>query len=206
MARSTDDTEHLFKIIVIGDSGVGKSSLLNRFVDDQFSPNFIQTIGVDFKIKTMLYNQKQVRLQLWDTAGQERFKAITRAYYKGADGILIIYDVTYPPSFYHVKDWLEDIYRYSPKRACICMIGNKCDLKRSVDLPSAQEMSKSLGLPLLETSAKDSVNVEKAFEMLVQQIMDKRAREDIPQPGTREDTVNIGDRQPISTGGSKCPC
>jgi GTPase SAR1 family protein len=128
--------------------------------DDQFSTNFTPTIGVDFKVKTMMFNQKQVKLQLWDTAGQERFRAITRAYYKGADGIFIIYDVTYPPSFYHVKDWLEDIHRYgftrnvcvsrfvrthgkfggrySPKRAVMMMVGNKSDMKRAVDPAAAQ--------------------------------------------------------------------
>ncbi|KAJ7990305.1 hypothetical protein DPEC_G00298930 [Dallia pectoralis] len=157
--------DYLFKLLLIGDSGVGKSCLLLRFADDTYTESYISTIGVDFKIRTIEMEGKMVKLQIWDTAGQERFRTITSSYYRGAHGIIIVYDVTDQESFNNVKQWLEEIDRYACENVCKLLVGNKCDLvsKKVVNSVTGQELALSLKMPFLETSAKSADNVEKSF-------------------------------------------
>lgn len=123
------DYDHLFKLVIIGNSSVGKSSLLLRFSDDQFNENYLTTIGVDFRFRTLTIDGKQIKLQIWDTAGQERFRTITSAYYKGADGIIIVYDVTNSNSFDDIeKFWISEVESYAEKNVELLLIGNKKDL------------------------------------------------------------------------------
>lgn len=120
--------DYLFKLLLIGDSSVGKSCLLLRFADDSYVDTYISTIGVDFKIRTIDLDGKTVKLQIWDTAGQERFRTITSSYYRGAHGIIIVYDVTDMESFNNIKQWLSEIDRYASDNVCKLLVGNKCDL------------------------------------------------------------------------------
>ncbi|XP_040871128.1 ras-related protein RABD2c-like isoform X1 [Glycine max] len=120
--------DYLFKLLLIGDSGVGKSCLLLRFADDSYLDSYISTIGVDFKIRTVEQDGKTIKLQIWDTAGQERFRTITSSYYRGAHGIIVVYDVTDQESFNNVKQWLNEIDRYASENVNKLLVGNKCDL------------------------------------------------------------------------------
>ncbi|KAK6295734.1 hypothetical protein J4Q44_G00334470 [Coregonus suidteri] len=164
--------DYLFKLLLIGDSGVGKSCLLLRFADDTYTESYISTIGVDFKIRTIEMDGKTVKLQIWDTAGQERFRTITSSYYRGAHGIIIVYDVTDQESFNNVKQWLEEIDRYACENVSKLLVGNKCDLvsKKVVDYATGQEFALSLKIPFLETSAKNADNVEKSFLTMASEI------------------------------------
>jgi Ras-related protein Rab-1A len=161
----TSDYDYLFKVLIIGNSGVGKSCLLLRFSDDIFSDNYISTIGVDFKIRQIEVEKKAIKLQLWDTAGQERFRTITQAYYRGADGIIIVYDVADRESFNQVQHWLAEIDRFAPPTVCRLLVGNKADLsdKREVRTDEGADLARQCAIPFIETSAKNSVNVEKLF-------------------------------------------
>lgn len=162
------DYDHLFKLVLIGDSGVGKSCLLLRFADDSFTDSYITTIGVDFRFKTIPVEKKTIKLQIWDTAGQERFRTITSAYYRGADGICLVYDVTDRESFSHVDEWLSEVNRYANESTSKILIGSKCDMEeeRKVSFEEGKKKADELGLGFIETSAKDSTNVEEAFSMM----------------------------------------
>ncbi|KAL0401006.1 UNVERIFIED_CONTAM: Ras-related protein RIC1 [Sesamum latifolium] len=128
-------SDYLFKLLLIGDSGVGKSCLLLRFADDSYLDSYISTIGVDFKIRTVEQDGKTIKLQIWDTAGQERFRTITSSYYRGAHGIIIVYDVTDQESFNNVKQWLNEIDRYASENVNKLLVGNKCDLADNRAVP-----------------------------------------------------------------------
>ncbi|XP_042483396.1 ras-related protein RABD1-like isoform X1 [Macadamia integrifolia] len=175
--------DYLFKLLLIGDSSVGKSCLLLRFADDSYVDSYISTIGVDFlgtflfrfllqKIRTVEQDGKTIKLQIWDTAGQERFRTITSSYYRGAHGIIIVYDVTEMESFNNVKQWLNEIDRYANDSVCKLLVGNKCDLvdEKVVDTQTAKAFADELGIPFLETSAKDAINVEQAFLTMAAEI------------------------------------
>lgn len=164
--------DYLFKLLLIGDSGVGKSSLLLRFSDDAYELNYSSTIGVDFKIRTIELDGKQIKLQIWDTAGQERFRTITSSYYRGAHGIIIVYDVTDQESFDSVKNWLGEIDRNASEGVHKLLVGNKSDManKKAVDYGTAKEFAGGLEMPFLETSAKNSSNVEEAFLAMTAEI------------------------------------
>merc|ERR1711959_346482 len=159
--------DYLFKLLLIGDSGVGKSCLLLRYVDETYQEAYISTIGVDFKIRTVELDGKVIKLQIWDTAGQERFRTITSSYYRGAHGIIVVYDVTDEESFNNVKTWLNEINRYANENVNKLLVGNKSDLtsKKVVDHATAKAFADEIGIPFLETSAKSADNVEQAFTM-----------------------------------------
>ncbi|KAL4658333.1 ras-related protein Rab-35-like [Arapaima gigas] len=158
------DYNHLFKLLIIGDSNVGKSSLLLRFADSSFSGSYITTIGVDFKIRTVEIDGEKVKLQIWDTAGQERFRTITSTYYRNTHGVIIVYDVTNEQSFINVKRWLNEISQ-NCDNVCKILVGNKNDnpSKKEVESQEAQRFAESVGVRLFETSAKENVNVEEMF-------------------------------------------
>jgi small GTP-binding protein len=133
-------SDYLFKVLLIGDSGVGKSCLLLRFSDDTYTDSFISTIGVDFKIRTVEIDGRTAKLQIWDTAGQERFRTITSSYYRGAHGIIVVYDVSDAESFSNVRTWLQEIEKYASDNVCRLLVGNKCDLaaNRQVEYATAK--------------------------------------------------------------------
>ncbi|KAL5579393.1 hypothetical protein UlMin_011835 [Ulmus minor] len=177
--------DYLFKLLLIGDSGVGKSCLLLRFADDSYVESYISTIGVDFKIRTVEQDGKVVKLQIWDTAGQERFRTITSSYYRGAHGIIIVYDVTDEESFKNVKVWLQEIDKYTSGNVNKLLVGNKCDLtdKKVISYETGKAFADEVGIPFLETSAKNATNVEQAFLTMVAEIKNRMAS----QPATSGD-------------------
>jgi Ras-related protein Rab-1A len=182
------DYDYLFKILIIGDSGVGKSCILLRFAEDTFSEHYISTIGVDFKIRTIEQDGKHIKLQIWDTAGQERFRTITSSYYRGAHGIMVVYDVTDPESFDNVKQWITEIQRYGSESVTKLLIGNKTDLeeRRIVSTEAGREYAKIMGIDFVETSAKDANNIDQAFYTLSAKIK-SRMRQSIKDiPGTKQ--------------------
>eukprot|EP01095_Lingulamoeba_sp_RSL-Kostka_P007500 TRINITY_DN239_c1_g1_i3.p1 TRINITY_DN239_c1_g1~~TRINITY_DN239_c1_g1_i3.p1 ORF type:complete len:219 (-),score=53.99 TRINITY_DN239_c1_g1_i3:130-786(-) len=169
--------DFLFKLLIIGDSGVGKSCLLLRYADDTFLTSHISTIGVDFKIRTIDIDGKVIKLQIWDTAGQERFRTITSSYYRGSHAITVVFDVTDRNSFLNVKLWLAEIDRYAANDVNILIVGNKCDInveERQVDYNEASTFANNLGINYVETSAKQSINVEKMFTMIATNTLTKK--------------------------------
>jgi len=167
--------DYLIKLLLIGDSGVGKSCLLLRFSDDSFTPSFITTIGIDFKIRTIDLEGKRIKLQIWDTAGQERFRTITTAYYRGAMGIMLVYDVTNEKSFENIKNWIRNIDEHASSDVEKMILGNKCDIvdKRVITKEQGEQLAIEHKIKFMETSAKTSINVEEAFFMLARDIKSK---------------------------------
>ena len=167
------DYDYLFKVLLVGNSSVGKSSLLLRFVDNQWNDLFVPTIGVDFKIRTMEIDNKNVKLQIWDTAGQERFKNITASYYRGAHGIFVVYDISDTESFKNINNWLIEIEKNANKNVYKILVGNKCDLedKRTVSYQQGKELAETYGMQFIETSAKSNTNVDEAFHLLGREVM-----------------------------------
>lgn len=199
--------DYLFKLLLIGDSGVGKSCLLLRFADDTYTESYISTIGVDFKIRTIDLDGKTIKLQIWDTAGQERFRTITSSYYRGAHGIIVVYDVTDQESFNNVKQWLQEIDRYASDSVNKLLVGNKCDLtaKKAVEYSKAKEYADSLSIPFLETSAKNSTNVEQAFMTMAAEIKSRMSSVQSGPAPKPSPNVNInGGGKPVQSSGGCC--
>ncbi|XP_068447989.1 RAB3D, member RAS oncogene family, a [Clinocottus analis] len=175
--RDTADQnfDYMFKLLIIGNSSVGKTSFLFRFADDSFTSAFVSTVGIDFKVKTIYRSDKRVKLQIWDTAGQERYRTITTAYYRGAMGFLLMYDITSQESFCAVQDWATQIKTYSWGNAQVALVGNKMDLEEDRQVPTedAQRLAAELGFQFFESSAKDDVNVKQVFDTLVDVICER---------------------------------
>ena len=171
--------DYTFKIVMIGDSGVGKSCILLRFADDKFNENFYATIGVDFRFKNVMVDDKSVKLQIWDTAGQERFKTITSAYYRGADGIIIVYDITDRNSFAHIKDWLDDVNKYTDDNPLKIIVGNKIDLikDKQINNNDMKTMTAQTGIEIIECSAKDSIKINDLMEIMTKKLIEKKKNE-----------------------------
>ncbi|KAH7689567.1 rab family protein 10 [Aphelenchoides avenae] len=165
----------LFKLLLIGDSGVGKTCILYRFSDDAFNTTFISTIGIDFKIKTIELRGKKIKLQIWDTAGQERFHTITTSYYRGAMGIMLVYDITNAKSFDNIAKWLRNIDEHASEEVVKMLLGNKCDMtdRRVVSKERGEKIAIDHQIRFLETSAKANINIDKAFYDLAEAILDK---------------------------------
>eukprot|EP00325_Prymnesiales_sp_UTEX-LB-985_P001977 CAMPEP_0174698532 /NCGR_PEP_ID=MMETSP1094-20130205/4108_1 /TAXON_ID=156173 /ORGANISM="Chrysochromulina brevifilum, Strain UTEX LB 985" /LENGTH=200 /DNA_ID=CAMNT_0015895725 /DNA_START=53 /DNA_END=655 /DNA_ORIENTATION=+ len=173
------DYDYLFILVLIGDSGVGKSCLLLRFADDKWTDSYISTIGVDFKIRTIELDQKTIKLQIWDTAGQERFRTISSTYYRGAHGIIVVYDVTNKLSFDNVQRWLSEIDKYARENVNKLLVGNKADAaegadsSRQVPMEDGKKFAEDRDIPFLETSAKTGTFVDTAFLMMAHEIKNK---------------------------------
>ncbi|XP_061890412.1 ras-related protein Rab-15 [Entelurus aequoreus] len=163
----------LFRLLLLGDSGVGKTCLLCRFTDNEFHPSHISTIGIDFKMKTLLIDGIKVRIQIWDTAGQERYQTITKQYYRRAQGIFLVYDITSERSFQHIMKWASDVDEYAPDKVQKILVGNKADEadKRQVATEQGVKLARAYGMDFFETSAFTSRNITEAFTRLAEQVL-----------------------------------
>jgi len=203
---TTTEHDYFFKILLIGDSGVGKSCLLLRFADDSWTDTHISTIGVDFKIKTLNIDGKTIKLQIWDTAGQERFRTITSSYYRGAQGIILVYDCTDQESFSNVKQWMGEIDRYACENVNKLLVGNKTDLvnEKVVDQATAKAFADSMGIPFIETSAKNATNVEQCFLSMARDIknrLSEGAGDAPPKIDTMKVAPNKNNKKPAGKKG-----
>ncbi|XP_004292259.1 PREDICTED: ras-related protein RABE1a-like [Fragaria vesca subsp. vesca] len=167
--------DHFIKLLLLGDSGVGKTSLLLRLSDKPFNASFMTTIGIDFSVKTIELDGERVKLQIWDTAGQERFRTITRGYYKAAKGILLVYDITSESSFNHIRDWIRDMEEKHPPTVNVkkILVGNKGDMgesQRAVSKSRGQALADEYWIKFFETSARTKMNVEEVFFALARVI------------------------------------
>ncbi len=172
VASSDVKEDYKLKVVVVGDSGVGKTNLIKRFVTNTFSANSKATVGVEFISKSYRINDQVFKIEIWDTAGQERYKSITAAYYKGAKGALIVYDTTQKTSFENIDKWMSEIKEKSSKDMKLMIIGNKIDLKdeRQVETDEALAKAQILEAPIMETSALDATNVKEAFYDLLKEM------------------------------------
>ncbi|ONK57764.1 uncharacterized protein A4U43_C09F3850 [Asparagus officinalis] len=170
--RADEEYDYLFKVVLIGDSGVGKSNILSRFTRNEFCLESKSTIGVEFATRTLEVEGRTIKAQIWDTAGQERYRAITSAYYRGALGALLVYDITKPTTFENISRWLKELRDHADSNIVIMLIGNKTDLKHlcAVASEDAQSFAEKEGLCFIETSALEAVNVEKAFQIILGEI------------------------------------
>ena len=177
--------ETVYKVLLLGDSSVGKTCFLLRYCDKTFQDAHLSTIGLDYRLKSMtLKNKKNIKLQIWDTAGQDRFRAITKNYYKGANGIILIYDVTNLQTFENVKNWITQIREEANKNVVIFLAGNKADLpeeSRAVQKEDGQKMAEEYNIPFQETSAKEGINVNETFQELVEKIDEVFSKLEIPK-------------------------
>ncbi|GAQ90434.1 Rab family GTPase [Klebsormidium nitens] len=204
-SHEAPEFDHLFKLLLIGDSGVGKSSLLLRFTADTFD-DLSPTIGVDFKLKMLTLGGKRIKLTIWDTAGQERFRTLTSSYYRGAQGIILAYDVTRRETFTDLSDiWLKEVELYSTNPDCIKMlVGNKVDREseRQVTKEEGKAFARQHGCLFLEASAKTRRGVQDCFQELVQKILDTPGLVDVGRPSGDHLRLNA-DQQASSSG---CAC
>ncbi|MCD7450973.1 Ras- protein RABA1d [Datura stramonium] len=170
--RAEDDYDYLFKVVLIGDSGVGKSNLLSRFTRNEFSLESKSTIGVEFATKSLTVDNKVIKAQIWDTAGQERYRAITSAYYRGAVGALLVYDVTRHSTFENVERWLKELRDHTDPNIVVMLVGNKSDLRHlvAVSTEDGKSFAEKESLYFMETSALEATNVDSAFAEVLTQI------------------------------------
>ena len=186
--------EYKFKVVIVGDSSVGKTNLVKRFINNTFLKDSKATVGVEFMSKTFIVNKKVFKVELWDTAGQERYKAITAAYYKGAKGALIVYDVTNKISYDNVNKWCNELSVKGSKNISIIMIGNKTDLKDNIVVNSemSKEKANLLQIPVMETSALNASNVKEAFYLLIKEMYLNFINKDKNKNNTRSDSIDKG--------------
>ncbi|RZB80123.1 Ras-related protein RABA4d [Glycine soja] len=207
--------DYVFKVVLIGDSAVGKTQLLARFARNEFSLDSKATIGVEFQTKTLIIDNKIIKAQIWDTAGQERYRAVTSAYYRGAVGAMLVYDMTKRQSFDHMVKWLEELRGHADQNIVIMLIGNKCDLGslRAVPMEDAEELAQRENLFFMETSALESTNVETCFLTILTEIYRIHAKkslttsdDDIGGSGLLKGSRIIVPNQEIYNGGKKGGC
>jgi len=191
---SGQEYDYLYKVVLIGDSGVGKSNLLSRFTRNEFNLETKSTIGVEFATRSIQADGKTIKAQIWDTAGQERYRAITSAYYRGAVGALLVYDIAKNVTFKNVERWLSELRENSSGNIVIMLVGNKNDLKhlREVPAETAKEFSERHKLLFMETSALDSSNVEQAFQNILTEIYHTSSRPNVSSSQASNETVSSG--------------
>lgn len=211
--KPDDDYDYLFKVVLIGDSGVGKSNLLSRFTRNEFCLEMKSTIGVEFATRSIQVDGKTIKAQIWDTAGQERYRAITSAYYRGAVGALLVYDITKQVTFDNVERWLKELRDHADSNIVIMLCGNKCDLRhlRSVQTEESQAFCEKEGLSFIETSALESTNVELAFQRIlteIYQIVSKKAlaSEDNPTKPGEGVKIVVSPENDVSGEKKRGPC
>ncbi|XP_010509813.1 PREDICTED: ras-related protein RABA1h [Camelina sativa] len=204
--KAEDDYDYLFKVVLTGDSGVGKSNLLSRFTKNDFSHDSRSTIGVEFATRSIQVDDKIVKAQIWDTAGQERYRAITSAYYRGAVGALLVYDVTRHVTFENVERWLKELRDHTDANTVIMLVGNKADLchLRAISTEEVKDFAERENTFFMETSALEAINVENAFtEVLTQiyRVVSKKALDAGDDPTTalpKGQMINVGSRDDVS--------
>jgi len=209
MGNRDEMYDFLYKIVLIGDSGVGKSNLLSRFTRNQFNMESKMTIGVEFATRSIQTDGKTIKAQIWDTAGQEKFRAITSAYYRGAVGAIIVYDIAKHSTYENVKMWLQELKNHADPNLVIMLVGNKSDLRhlRDVQTEEAESLAEVNQLSFIETSALDTTNVETAFHNILTEIYrnmsEKQKRED-PQALIKQISLEL--THPNISNDSKMPC
>jgi small GTP-binding protein len=201
-----DEYDYLFKVVLIGDSGVGKSNLLSRFTRNQFNLESKSTIGVEFATRSIKCDSKTIKAQIWDTAGQERYRAITSAYYRGAVGALLVYDISKAVTYENVERWLNELRDHADSNIVIMLVGNKSDLRhlRAVPTEQAAALAEKHGLSFIETSALDSTNVELAFQKILTEIF--HIVNGGKQLETKKDSQSVdGETEVVQVGGDPAP-
>ncbi|XP_063354427.1 ras-related protein Rab-15-like isoform X1 [Pelmatolapia mariae] len=176
MAKQYD---FLFRLLMLGDSGVGKTCMLRRFTESDFDTTHISTIGIDFKMKTLEVDGTKVRVQIWDTAGQERYQTITKQYYRRAQGVIFVYDITDKLSFKHIAKWVSDVDEYTTQKMETILVGNKCDdsLRREVSKNQGTKLAGSYGMEFFETSASKNININESFGRLTELVLQAHKRD-----------------------------
>lgn len=196
----------LYRLVLIGDSGVGKTAILLRYSDNMFNASFISTIGIDFRIKTINIGGKRVKLQIWDTAGQEQFHSVASSYYRNAHGIMLIYDISSAQSFIHISKWVTNISKNAPTHVKQVLVGNKCDVeegKRVIEKARGSMLAQELDMPFLETSAKSNVNIDTVFELITMLIMESDAEKNKDQ---NRDSIKLKKSENSETHGKNKTC
>ena len=185
------------KVLVLGNSAVGKSSIIVKYIDNKFSLNYMSTLGIDFKQKNIkLKNGKEISLRIFDTAGQERYKSVSFSFIKKADGIILMYDITNKSTFEAINDWIKNISEFGKENLSIVLVGNKCDKseERAVSIEEGKEKSNEYKIPFFETSCKDGINVQETFDKIIEEILKKGS------------WSSSGDYQSLSNNGHKKGC
>ena len=193
MVGRADEYDYIFKVVLIGDSGVGKSNLLSRFTRNEFNLESKSTIGVEFATRSVQVDGKSIKAQIWDTAGQERYRAITTAYYRGAVGALVVYDVAKHLTFENVERWLKELKDHTDQKVVTMLVGNKSDLRhlRAVTTEEAKALAEKFDLSFIETSALDSTNVETAFQNILTEIHQLVSQNQLRDPNGGIDENNL---------------
>uniref|UniRef100_A0A8C3NHU6 Ras-related protein Rab-25 n=3 Tax=Passeriformes TaxID=9126 RepID=A0A8C3NHU6_GEOPR len=209
MGSAEEDYNFVFKVVLIGESGVGKTNLLSRFTRNEFNHDSRTTIGVEFSTRTILVGDAAVKAQIWDTAGLERYRAITSAYYRGAVGALVVFDITKHQTYDVVDRWLKELYDHAEASIVVMLVGNKTDLAQAREVPmeEAKMFADNNGLLFVETSALDSTNVEEAFETILKEIFYKVQKQ--KQRSSQSNTVSLASESPASTAPAQAerrPC
>ena len=205
-----DEYDMMIKVILIGDSGVGKTNIMSKFLKNQFLENSKATVGVEFGSKLFIHENHKIKAQIWDTAGQEKYKAITGAYYKGSKGALVIYDITRKDTFANIEKWVNDLKTTGDPKITIIIIGNKNDLadKRQVTKEEGEEKAKSFGCAFLETSAFSGDNIDKAFDIMVKEIYEKFSSDtggDVQlSPGGKGEDIKLDKEKATDKKKKKC--
>lgn len=207
MAVKDEEYDYLFKVVLIGDSGVGKSNLLSRFTRNEFNLESKSTIGVEFATKSIQVDSKTVKAQIWDTAGQERYRAITSAYYRGAVGALLVYDISKHVTFENVERWLKELRDHAEQNIVIMLVGNKSDLrhKRAVTTEDAMAFAEANNLAFIETSALDSTGVDEAFRQILTEIYRLMSRKAMEANGGDKPKNLQGKKIAVSQDNTKKP-
>ncbi|KAJ0174150.1 hypothetical protein K1T71_010296 [Dendrolimus kikuchii] len=199
MSVPDEQFDYLFKIVLIGDCGTGKTCIVQRLKSGNFIERHGNTIGVDFSMKTLVVDGKKVKLQIWDTAGQERFRTITQSYYRSANGVIIVYDITKRSTFLSLQKWMEEVRRYTSSNVIVSLIGNKCDLTDQREVEPDEPQSFRRYVPeimfVMETSAKDNTNVEDTFRSLATEL--KRQHDSSEGPPAESDSVVLGESHSV---------
>ena len=205
-----ENYEMMFKVVLVGDSSVGKTNIMSKYLKNEFHEDSKATVGVEFGSKLFIHENHKIKAQIWDTAGQERYKAITSAYYKGAKGAFVVYDITRKQSFDSVDRWINDLRAAADKNLSIIIIGNKCDLEdqRQVNKEQGEDKAKNYEVAFMETSALSGENLDKAFDKMINEVYKKCHEEmiaeaDIDIVGKSED-INLDKTKPKNPDKKKC--